>query len=171
MKLSFEDKLKRGFLFFGGALFAVPTYIMWKEVFVEHQWPDDFNGWLGLLMMPAFSVVSFLYAIFYRRAKAADDRMEKDINNNTRRGKVIYSVLISSVFILVGIEIFELHVIKHQPVQTWEYVALPALVIVWIVTLVFALKIDDYQLHDFLVRNRLRFLDWLIFKDTFDDEE
>jgi len=171
MKLSFEDKLKRGFLFFAGALFAVPSYLFWKKVVVGHQWPDDFNGWLGLFMMPAFTIVSLLYAIFYRRAKAVDDRMEADMNNNTRRGKVIYAILMSSIFILVGIEILELHVIKHQPVQTGEYVALPALLIVWIVTLVFALKIDDCQLHDFLVKKNLRWLDRMIFKGTFDEEE
>ena len=50
MKLSLDDKLKRGFLFFAGALFAVPTYIMWRKVVVGHQWPDDFNGWLDRMI-------------------------------------------------------------------------------------------------------------------------
>lgn len=84
MKLSLEDKLKRGFLFFCGAVFAVPTYLMWKVVVVEHQWPDDYNGWLGLFMMPAFSIVGFVYAIFYRRVKAVDDRLEDAMNKKIR---------------------------------------------------------------------------------------
>ena len=32
-------------------------------------------------------------------------------------------------------------------------------------------KIDDEELHDFLVKNNLRWLDRMIFKDLFDDEE
>lgn len=171
MKLSLEDKLKRGFLFFCAALFAVPSYIMWKEPIVEQQWPDDFNGWLGLFMMPAFTIVSLLYAIFYRRVKAADDRLQKEMDDNTRRGKVIYAILISSIFILVSIQILESHFIKHQPVQTWEYVGVPLLVLMWVGSLLVVYKVDDEKLHDFLVKNNLRWLDWLIFKDTFDDEE
>lgn len=87
MKLSLEDKRKRGSLIFGGILFTLPTYILWKEVIVSQQWPDDLNGWLGLLMCPMFSIVSFAYAIFYRRAKEADDRLQEDMDTNTRRGK------------------------------------------------------------------------------------
>ena len=30
---------------------------------------------------------------------------------------------------------------------------------------------DDEKLHDFLVKNNLRWLDRMIFKDLFDDEE
>ena len=171
MKLSLEDKLKRGFLFLGGALFAIPTYIMWKVVIVEHQWPEDFNGWLGLLMMPVFSIISFLYAIFYRRAKAADDRMEADMNNNTRRGIVIYAILISSIVLIVGIYMLDRHILKHDPVQTWEYYAVPLLVVIWIGWLFLALKVTDEQLHNFLVKNNLRWLDRMVFKDTFDEEE
>ena len=63
MKLSLEDKLKRGFLLLCGVLFALPTYFLWKEVLAGHQWPDDFNGWLGLFMFPAFSILSFVYAL------------------------------------------------------------------------------------------------------------
>ena len=171
MKLSLEDKFKRGFLFFAGALLAVPTYIMWSKVVVGHQWPDDFNGWLGLLMMPTFSILSFVYAIFYRRVKAIDDRLEKDMDDNTRRGKAIYAICISFMFLLLGIYMLELHVLKHKPMQTWEYVAVPLLVVMWVCSLLMVYKVDDEQLHDFLVKNNLRWLDRMIFKDYFDDEE
>ena len=171
MKLSSDDKLKRGFLFFAGALLAVPTYLMWRKVVVGHQWPDDFNGWLGLLMFPAFSILGFVYAIFYRRAKKFDDRLEKDMDDNTRRGKAIYAIAISAVFLLVGIYMLELHILKHVPMQTWEYVAVPLLVVVWVGSLLMVYKVDDEKLHDFLVKNNLRWLDRMIFKDYFDDEE
>lgn len=170
MKLSLDDKLKRGFLFFAGALLAVPTYLLWKEVIVGHQWPDDFNGWLGLLMFPAFSLLSFVYAIFYRRAKEEDDRLQKEMDDNTRRGKAIYAIAISAVFLLVGIYMFESHVLKHQPVQTWEYVGVPLLVLMWVGSLLVVYKVDDEKLHDFLVKHNLRWLDRMIFKDTFDEE-
>ena len=171
MKLSLDDKLKRGFLFFAGALFAVPTYIMWRKVVVGHQWPDDFNGWLGLLMFPAFSLLSFVYAIFYRWAKEKDDRLQKEMDDNTRRGKAIYAIGISFMFLLVGIYMFELHVLKHQPMQTWEYVGVPLLVLMWVGSLLVVYKVDEEKLHVFLVKNNLRWLDRMIFKDLFDDEE
>lgn len=171
MKLPSEDKLKRGFLYFGGALLAVPTYILWRKVVVGHQWPDDFNGWLGLFMMPAFSLLSFIYAIFYLRVKKVDDRLEKEMDDNTRRGKAIYAIVISSVVLLVGISMFESHVLKHEPMHTWEYVGVPLLVLIWMGSLIMVYKVDDEKLHDFLVKNDLRWLDRMIFKDTFDDEE
>ena len=171
MKLSSDDKLKRGFLFFAGALFAVPTYLMWSKVVVGHQWPDDFNGWLGLLMFPAFSILGFVYAIFYRRVKEKDDRLQKEMDDNTRRGKAIYAICISFMFLLVGIYMFELHVLKHKPMQTWEYVGVPLLVLMWVGCLLVVYKVDGEELHDFLVKNNLRWLDRMIFKDLFDDKE
>ena len=171
MKLSADDKLKRGFLFFAGALFAIPSYLFWEKVVVGHQWPDDFNGWLGLLMFPAFSLLSFVYAIFYRRAKEADDRLEKEMKNDTRRGKAIYAIGISFMFLLVGIQLLESHILKHEPIQTWEYVVVPLLVLMWAGCMILGNKVDDEKLHDFLLKNNLRWLDRMIFKDTFDDEE
>ncbi len=170
MELPLDDKLKRGFLFFAGALFAIPTYLLWKKVVVGHQWPDDFNGWLGLLMFPAFSLLSFAYAIFYRRAKRFDDRLEKEMKNDTRRGKAIYAICISSMYLLLGIYMFESHVLKHKPVQTLEYVGVPLLVLMWVGSLLVVYKVDEERLHDFLVKNNLRWLDRMIFKDTFDEE-
>ncbi len=155
-KLSLDDKLKRSFLFFAGALFAVPTYLMWSKVVVGHQWPDDFNGWLGLLMMPTFPILSFVYAIFYRRAMEADDRLEKEKNDNTRRGKAIYAICISSAVLLVGIQLLESHILKHEPVQTWEYVVVHLLVLMWAGSLIWVYKVDAEKLHDFLVKNNMR---------------
>lgn len=171
MKLSLEDKPKRGFLFFAGALFAIPTYLLWKKVVVGHQWPDDFNGWLGLLMFPAFSLLSFAYAIFYRRAKRFDDRLEKEMKNDTRRGKAFYAIGFSFMFLLLGIYMLESHILKHEPVQTWEYVVVPLLVLMWAGSLIWVYKVDAEKLHDFLVKNNMRLLDRMIFKDLFDDEE
>lgn len=112
-ELSSDDKITRGFLFFCGAVLAVPSCLFWKEVIVGHQWPEGLNGWLGLILMPTFSIVSFVYAIFYRRVKAIDDRLEVAMNSKTR---------------------------------------------------------SDKKLHDFLMKNNLRWLDKLLFKDTFDEE-
>ena len=170
MKLSLDDKLKRGFLFFAGALFAIPSYLFWEKVVVVHQWPDDFNGWLGLLMMPTFSLLSFVYAIFYRRVKEEDDRLQKEMDDNTRRGDAITAIGISSMYLLLGIYMFESHILKHEPVQTWEYVVVPLLVLMWAGCLILVYKVDDEMLHDFLVKNNLRWLDRMIFKDTFDEE-
>ena len=74
------------------------------------------------------------------------------------------------MFLLVGIYMFESHVLKHQPVQTWEYVGVPLLVLMWVGSLLVVYKVDDERLHDFLVKNNLRWLDRMIFKDTFDEE-
>ncbi len=40
----------------------------------------------------------------------------------------------------------------------------------WVGSLVVVYKVDDEQLHDFLVKNNLRWLDRMIFKDAFDEE-
>lgn len=170
MKLSLDDKLKRGFLFFAGALFAIPSYLFWEKVVVGHQWPDDFNGWLGLLMFPVFSLLSFVYAIFYRRAKEKDDRLQKEMDDNTRRGKAIYAIGISSMYLLLGIYMLESHILKHEPMQTWEYVGVPLLMLMWVGSLLVVYKVDEEKLHVFLVKNNLRWLDRMIFKDTFDEE-
>ena len=171
MKLSLEDKLNRGFLFFCGILFALPTYFLWKEVFVGHQWPDDFNGWLGLLMCPMFSIVGFVYAIFYRRAKEADDRLQEDMDTYTRRGKTIFVIGFSLMFLLLAIQFLESHIFKSEPFEPWEYFALPLFAVVWVVGLIVTLKVDDEKLHNFLIKMGWHRLDRLIFKDAFDDEE
>ena len=44
MKLSLEDKLKRGFLLLCGVLFALPTYFLWKEVLVDLFRPTVEDG-------------------------------------------------------------------------------------------------------------------------------
>lgn len=80
-RLPIRDKLKRIGLFLIGALFAVPAYLYWQEVVDSHQWPSDFNGWLGLFIMPLMSIVAFLYAIFYRHAKRIDDDLEEKMNS------------------------------------------------------------------------------------------
>ena len=171
MKLFLEDKLKRGFLLFCGVLFALPTYFLWKEVLVGHQWPDDFNGWLGLLMMPTFSLVSFAYAIFYRWVKEVDDRLQEDMDTNTRRGKTIFIVGFSLVFILMAIQLLEPHIFKSEPFESWEYFALPLFVVVWVGGLIVSLKVDDEKLHNFLIKMGWHWLDRQIFKDAFDDED
>ena len=171
MKQSFEDILQRGFLFFCGALFAVPSYLLWKTPVVEHHWPDDFNGWLGLIMCPTFSIVAFLYAIFYRRAKEYDERLQEDMDNNTRRGNTIFIVSFSVMFILLAIQLLESHLFKAEPWETWEYFALPLFTVVWVVALIVTLKVDDEKLHKFLTKMGWHWLDRQIFKDTFDDEE
>ena len=171
MKQSFEDILKRGFLIFCGALFALPTYILWKEVVVGHQWPDDFNGWLGLIMFPTFSIVAFLYAIFYRRAKEADERLQEDMDTYTRRGKTIFVIGFSLMFLLLAIQLLESHIFKSEPFETWEYFALPLFTVVWVVALIVTLKVDDEKLHNFLIKMGWHWLDRQIFKDAFDDEE
>ena len=60
---------------------------------------------------------------------------------------------------------------KHEPVQTWEYFAVPLLVVIWVGGLYLSLKVSDEQMHAFLMKNNLRWLDRMIFKDLFDDEE
>lgn len=172
MNLSSEDKYDRGVLLVCGVVFAIPTYFLWKEVVVGHQWPDDFNGWLGLLMCPMFSIVSLLYAtIFYRRAKEADKRQQEDMDNNTRRGRTIFIVCFSLMFILIAIQFLEPHIFKSEPWETWEVIALPLFAIVCVLGLIFSLKVNDEMLHNFLTKKGWRWLDRLIFKDAFDDEE
>ena len=168
-----EDKLTRGFLFFAAILFAVPSYLLWRDVLVE-GWPEDFNGWLGLVMAPSFSIVALLYAIFYRRAKQFDDELQQDMDDNTRRGKRIFVVLISLMFILVGAEAVASHVVEHKPVQEWEYYAYTLFVILWIgliiiITTNLWVKMCD-RLHNFLTKKGWLKLDRMIFKDIYDDE-
>lgn len=73
---SFEDKLNRGILFVCGLVFAVPTYIFWRDALVRHQWPDDHHSWIGLIMAPLISIGSFAYAIFYSKVKKVGDRLK-----------------------------------------------------------------------------------------------
>ena len=164
MKLSSEDIFIRCVLIVCGVFFAIPTYILWKDVVVGHQWPDDFNGWLGLIMTPLFTVVSLLYAIFYRRAKKADDRLQEEMNENTRRGNSIILVGYFLMLILATIPFLESHIFKSEPWETWEFVALPLIVIVWVGGLIIAL-------HNFITKKGWHRLDRLIYKDAFNDEE
>ena len=87
------------------------------------------------------------------------------MNSSTRRGNTIYAVLYSAIFIIVGIWLLEKHLIKHEPMQTWKYFVFPLLVIVWVGGLLFALKVDDEQLHEFLVKHNLRWVEWMISKN------
>ena len=100
MKPSLEDILTRGFLFLCGLIFAIPTYILWKETLVGNLWPDDFNGWLGLIMCPTFTLASFIYALFYRRAEKVDSQLGNDMRHNTHRGKVTFTILYTIMFLL-----------------------------------------------------------------------
>lgn len=168
-----EDKFIRGFLLFAAALFAVPSYLLWRNALVE-GWPDDFNGWLGLVMAPSFSIVSLIYLIFYRRVKKFDDELQEDMDNNTRRGSVITIVLFSLMYILVGADAAVSHFVKHEPVQEWEYYAWGLMVIILVVSIVIAKtnlmeKMCD-RLHNFLTREGWHILDRMIFKDMYDEE-
>ena len=70
-----EDKQNRIKLFFAVTFFAAVGYVLWRNALVE-GWPEDFNGWLGLIMTPIFSIGSLIYLIFYRRVKQHDDNDE-----------------------------------------------------------------------------------------------
>lgn len=169
-----EDKMKRGFLFFAAALIAVPSYLMWREALVE-GWPHDYNGWLGLFMMPIFSIVALIYAIFYRRVKQFDDELQQDMYEHTRRGNVITIVLFSLMYILVGAESVVSHVVEHKPVQKWEYYAWALMAFILIVVIIIGKtdlmdKMCD-RLHNFLTRKGWINLDRMIFEDMYDDEE
>lgn len=167
MNLSSEDIFNRGVLLVCGVVFAIPTYFLWKEVVVGHQWPDDYNGWLGLLMCPMFSIASLLYAtILYRKAKEADERLKEDMDNNTRRGKTIFIVAFSLIFILIAIQFLVAHIFESEPWETWELIALPLFAIVFI-GLIFSLKVDNEKLHNFLTKKGWHWLDRLIFEDAF----
>ncbi len=168
-----EDKFIRGFLLFAAALFAVPSYLLWRNALVE-GWPDDFNGWLGLVMAPSFFIGSLIYLIFYRRVKKFDDELQEDMDNNTRRGSVITIVLFSLMYILVGADAAVSHFVKHEPVQEWEYYAWGLMVIILVVSIVIAKtnlmeKMCD-RLHNFLTREGWHILDRMIFKDMYDEE-
>ncbi len=69
MKQSTIDKYGRYILVFWGIVFAVIAYILWKDVIVEHQWPDNLNGWLGIILATLVSLISLGTAIFYRPAE------------------------------------------------------------------------------------------------------
>ena len=166
-----EDKLKRGFLFFAAALFAVPTYLLWRNALVE-GWPQDLNGWMGLILFPTMSIVALIYAIFYRRAKQVDDEWQRDLENNTRRGKRLFIVLYSfMIMVLPGIGAVDAHLINHEPIQEWEYVAFALIIVIWIVGLIINATdgVDD-RLHNFLTRKGWFSIDRLIFKDQYEDE-
>ena len=93
------------------------------------------------------------------------------MDTNTRRGKTIFIVGVSLVFILMAIRLLEPHIFKSEPWETWEYVDLPIFTIVWVVGLIFSIKVDDEKLHNFLIKMGWHWLDRQIFKDEFDDKE
>ena len=107
-------------MLFVALLIAAPTYLSWRKAIVE-GWPEDYNGWLGLGMFPLFSIGALLCAIFYRRVDQFDKVLQQDIDNNTRRGKLVSVTLYSFMFIIVGADVMVSHVVKHKPVQEWEY--------------------------------------------------
>lgn len=171
MKLSLEDILKRGFLFLCGVIFAIPTFILWKDTLVGNLWPDDFNGWVGLFMCPMFSLASFICALFYRRVEEVDSQLGDDMRRNTHRGKVIFTVLYTIMFLLPCIQAVESHLIKAEPVQTWEYIAFPLLTIIWIGSLIWVMKVDGEKCHKFLLKRGWRKIDAWLYNDFFDEEE
>lgn len=69
MRQSTIDKYGRHILVFWGIVFAVIAYILWKDVIVEHQCPDNLNGWFGIILAPLVSLISLGTAIFYSPAK------------------------------------------------------------------------------------------------------
>ena len=174
---SIDDILKIGFLLFAAALFAVPTYLLWRKALVE-GWPDDYNGWLGLALFPIFSIGPLLYAIFYRRVKQFDDKLQQDMDDNTRRGRRITLVLYSLILILPALEAVYDHIIKHNPVQEREYFIYGLIFVVWLGGLFIGLIIDQEKIilflekiHLFLEKRGWHFLDKLLFKDMFDEDE
>ena len=169
-----EDKLKRGFLFFAAALFAVPTYLLWRNALVE-GWPQDLNGWMGLILSPTMSIVALIYAIFYRRAKQVDDELQQDMDDNTRRGKRIYVIGVSIVAIIIGANFVEDHAVKHNPVQEWEYYAYGLIAVIWIAVIVWGCtSLGDKMsvwLHTFLTKKGWYTIDRMIFNDEDDTDE
>ena len=45
-------------------MFTIMAFVMWKDVIVGHQWPEDVNGWIGLISTPLLSFVSFKFGLF-----------------------------------------------------------------------------------------------------------
>lgn len=67
MRQSTIDKFGRHILVFWGILIGIAAYILWKDVIVKHQWPDNLNGWIGLISTSLVSLISLGTAIFYRQ--------------------------------------------------------------------------------------------------------
>ena len=128
------NKLERGILFFCGMVFAIPSWLCWSNA-LGGQWPEDINGWLGLVMFPGFSIAAFLYAIFYRRVKRFDDGLQHDMDNNTRRGKLVFAIILSLMLIFPAIGAVGSHIVEHEPVQTWEFFVYGFIFIVWAVSM------------------------------------
>ena len=82
MKQSTIDKYGRHILFFWGIVFALVAYILWKNVIVEHQWPNNLDLWIGLISTPLVSLVSLGTAIFYHQIKKKSQSKNKPKADN-----------------------------------------------------------------------------------------
>ena len=171
MKQSTDDIYGRGVLIVCGIILAIPTYLLWKNVVVGQQWPSDVNGWLSIIMMPLFSITSLGYGIFYHRAKERDDRLQEDIVNNRRRGKLIKVICYSTMIVMLLLVAVDAHLVKGKPVQSWEYVVYPLIVIFVVCILLFDIYISDDAIHNFFLRKGWNTIDRLIYGDRYNDKE
>lgn len=82
MRQSTIDKYGRHILVFWGVVIGIAAYILWKDVIVEHQWPDNLNLWIGLISTPLVSLVSLVTAIFYHQIKKKSQDRNKPKEDN-----------------------------------------------------------------------------------------
>ncbi|MBQ9865255.1 MAG: hypothetical protein IJM33_07965 [Bacteroidales bacterium] len=171
MKLSTNELIGSGVLIVIGIIFAIPTYLLWKEVVVGQQWPSDVNGWLGIIMMPLFSITSFGYGIFYHWAKEKDDKLQEDMDNNSRRGKLIKVICYLTMIVMLLLVAVDWHLVKGKPVQSWEYVVFPLIVIILVCVLLFDIFVSDDTIHNFFLRKGWKIIDRILYGDRYNDEE
>jgi len=160
-----HDLFIRLFLIVCGAVLAIPSYLLWREPLALRIWPHDFNGWLGLILMPLFSIIAFLYGVFYRRAAQQDDALQDEMDNKTRRGRLLFDVLYSLIFIVYGIGTAESYIAKGLPITTTRLLPYALLLALWIGGIIVAHKVDDASLHAFFQRKGWHRIDRLFFKD------
>lgn len=133
--------------------------------------PDDVNGWLGIIMMPLFSITGLGYGIFYRQAKKMDDKLQEDMDSNTRRGKIFKAICYSSLIVILLLVAVDAHLVKGKPVHSWEYVAFLLIVILLTSVLLIDIYVSDDDIHNFFRHKGWNIIDRIIFGDHYDDEE
>jgi putative NADPH-quinone reductase len=85
-----------------------------------------------------------------------DETLQKHMDKKTGCGKVIFVTLFSILFILVGAEVIVSHVVKHEPVQTWEYYAYTLIFVLWVVGITVKLKNTNIMKNVVVISTSLR---------------
>ena len=124
MRQSTIDKYGRYILVFWGIVFAVIAYILWKDVIAEHQWPDNLNGWLGIILAPLVSLISLGTAIFYRPAetKAVIPHVEQQKKVKRDNRILDWEMLRSQPLLVQAISVSSLAMLVAMVFTTRQYI-------------------------------------------------